>query len=99
MIIETAKETIIGSGGKSTAFTIQGNSKVYKILSNDLYTNKELACVRELITNCIDGQILNGCTDKFIVQAPGRLDPRFVVRDFGPGMRSEEHTSELQSQR
>lgn len=86
MIIETAKETIIGSGGKSTAFTIQGNSKVYKILSNDLYTNKELACVRELITNCIDGQILNGCTDKFIVQAPGRLDPRFVVRDFGPGM-------------
>ena len=43
MIIETAKETIIGSGGKSTAFTIQGNSKVYKILSNDLYTNKAVS--------------------------------------------------------
>lgn len=86
MIITTESETILGNGAKSRGFSIQANKKVFKILSSDLYSNKIRAVVRELITNMIDAHLLNGCTDQFIVSAPGKLDPRFVCRDFGPGM-------------
>ncbi|WRO06334.1 RIIA lysis inhibitor [Escherichia phage JY01] len=86
MIITTEKETILGNGSKSKAFSIAASPKVFKILSSDLYTNKIRAVVRELITNMIDAHALNGNPEKFIIQVPGRLDPRFVCRDFGPGM-------------
>lgn len=86
MIITIEKETILGNGSKSKAFSIAANPKVFKILSSDLYTNKIRAVVRELITNMIDAHALNGNPEKFIIQVPGRLDPRFVCRDFGPGM-------------
>lgn len=86
MIITTEKETILGNGSKSKAFSITAFPKVFKILSSDLYTNKIRAVVRELITNMIDAHALNGNPEKFIIQVPGRLDPRFVCRDFGPGM-------------
>lgn len=86
MIITTEKETILGNGSKSKAFSITASPKVFKILSSDLYTNKIRAVVRELITNMIDAHALNGNLEKFIIQVPGRLDPRFVCRDFGPGM-------------
>ncbi len=86
MIITTEKETILGNGSKSKAFSITASPKVFKILSSDLYTNKIRAVVRELITNMIDAHALNGNPEKFIIQIPGRLDPRFVCRDFGPGM-------------
>lgn len=86
MIITTEKEQILGNGSKSSAFTIQASPKVFKILSSDLYTNKVRAVVRELITNMIDAHHLNGYEGKFKVYCPGRLDPRFVCRDFGPGM-------------
>ncbi|WBF80021.1 rIIA lysis inhibitor [Escherichia phage vB_Eco_F26] len=86
MIITTEKETILGNGSKSKAFSITASPKVFKILSSDLYTNKIRAVVRELITNMIDAHALNGNPEKFIIQVPGRLDSRFVCRDFGPGM-------------
>lgn len=86
MIITIEKETILGNGSKSKAFSITASPKVFKILSSDLYTNKIRAVVRELITNMIDAHALNGNPEKFIIQVPGRLDPRFVCRDFGPGM-------------
>lgn len=86
MIITTEKETILGNGSKSKAFSITASPKVFKILSSDLYTNKIRAVVRELITNMIDAHALNGNPEKFIIQVPGRLDPRFVCQDFGPGM-------------
>ena len=86
MIITTEKETILGNGSKSKAFSIAANPKVFNILSSDLYTNKIRAVVRELITKIIDAHALHGNPEKFIIQVPGRLDPRFVCRDFGPGM-------------
>ncbi|VUF54595.1 Phage rIIA lysis inhibitor, partial [Escherichia phage T4_ev151] len=86
MIITAEKETILGNGSKSKAFSITASPKVFKILSSDLYTNKIRAVVRELITNMIDAHALNGNPEKFIIQVPRRLDPRFVCRDFGPGM-------------
>ena len=36
MIITTEKETILGNGAKSKAFSIAANPKVFKILSSEM---------------------------------------------------------------
>lgn len=80
-------EAIIGSDdSKSNKFKIMTSPKAYKILSNSLYKNKIRAVARELLTNVTDAHKLNGTKERFIVKAPTKLDPRFIVRDFGPGL-------------
>lgn len=80
-------EVVLGSAGKKTKFTIQASPKAFMILSDKLYKNKIRAVVRELITNWLDAHILNGNQDvPCEIKCPNRLDPRFIIRDFGPGM-------------
>ncbi|QHB49349.1 rIIA protector from prophage-induced early lysis [Klebsiella phage PhiKpNIH-6] len=86
MKLVTDDEIVMGSGGKSTDFTIKASAKAFRVLSSNLYKNKIRAIVRELSTNCIDAHFLNGCTRPFEIKVPSRLDPRFVIRDFGPGL-------------
>lgn len=80
-------EEVLGSAGKKTKFTIQASPKAFMILSDKLYKNKIRAVVRELTTNWIDAHILNGKQDvPCEIKCPNKLDPRFIIRDFGPGM-------------
>ena len=86
MIISQEQEVVFGSANQqATAFGIENNAKAFILLSDKLYTNKPYAIVRELSTNCLDAHKLNGQTRPFEVKVPTRLDPRFVIRDFGPG--------------
>lgn len=88
MKLVTDDEVIIGSANqKSTEFTIKASAKAFKILSSNLYKNKIRAIVRELACNCVDAHILNNNQHTpFDVTAPTRLDPRFIIRDYGPGL-------------
>ena len=87
MIISQEEEIVFGSNNQqSTAFGIENNAKAFILLSDKLYTNKPYAVVRELSTNCLDAHKLNGQTRPFQVKPPTRLDPRLVIRDFGPGL-------------
>ncbi|AIX11972.1 RIIA lysis inhibitor [Citrobacter phage Moon] len=87
MIISQEQEVVFGSANQqATAFGIENNAKAFILLSDKLYTNKPYAIVRELSTNCLDAHKLNGQTRPFEVKVPTRLDPRFVIRDFGPGL-------------
>lgn len=80
-------EEVLGSAGKKTKFTIQASPKAFMILSDKLYKNKIRAVVRELTTNWLDAHILNGKQDvPCEIKCPNKLDPRFIIRDFGPGM-------------
>ncbi|CCI88581.1 RIIA-RIIB membrane-associated [Yersinia phage phiR1-RT] len=90
MIIQTTDEVIMGNTGESKKFSIATSSKAFKILSSGLYKNKIRAIVRELSCNCIDAHKLNGFTGAFEIQPPTQLDPRFVIRDFGPGLSPED---------
>lgn len=86
MIIAGDDEVILGNKGENKKFSITTSAKAFKILSSGLYKNKIRAIVRELSCNCVDAHKLNGFEGAFDIQVPGQLDPRFVIRDYGPGL-------------
>ncbi|ARW57974.1 protector from phage-induced early lysis [Serratia phage X20] len=91
MKLVTDDEVILGSGNQaSKKFSIATSAKAFKILSSNLYKNKIRAIIRELSCNCIDAHFLNGQTKPFTIKAPSQLDPRFVIRDFGPGLSEDD---------
>lgn len=83
-------EVILGNKAESKSFSIASSAKAFKILSSNLYKNKIRAIVRELACNALDAHKLNGATKPFEVKVPNTLDPRFVIRDFGPGMSEDD---------
>lgn len=52
----------------------------------DLYSNRELAVVREYSTNARDSHIESNNTAPIQITLPTVNNPQFVVRDFGVGM-------------
>ena len=63
------------------------NDKLFEIMYGKLYSDKELANVRELSCNAKDAHIDAGTTDTlFEVHLPNTLEPYFGVKDFGTGL-------------
>lgn len=93
MKLNESTEAILGNAGQTSKFKIAASAKAFKILSSGLYKNKIRAIVRELSCNVIDAHILNGSTEPFQIKAPTQLDPRFVIRDFGPGLDEDDITN------
>lgn len=56
----------------------------------DLYSDKELAIIRELSTNAIDSHIMAGVTEPIKVQTPTPLSPYLVIEDKGLGLAVDE---------
>lgn len=90
MQIVQENDVIMGNAGASKAFTISASAKAFKVLSSNIYKNKIRAVVRELVCNAVDAHVLNSQTKPYEIQAPNLLDPRFIVRDFGPGLSHED---------
>ncbi len=73
--------------GESAAFTIQASAKAFRALIDTLYTNKQRAVLRELLTNAYDAHIAAGIPDTPVeVTLPNEMSPTLIVRDFGIGM-------------
>jgi hypothetical protein len=86
--VQETKSTV-----ESNDFTIASTSKAFKILSNNLYSDKITAVIRELSTNALDAHISVGKKDlPFDIE----FSDKFSVRDYGPGM-SEEFIMSLYS--
>jgi len=69
---------------------IEANSTMFELLSSRLYSDKPMAVLRELSTNALDAQIVNGNPDKpFDVHLPTRLEPFLTIRDYGTGMSND----------
>ena len=91
MIIEQQKTEVIGSTAKKTnAFNIQVNDNAFAILSDKLYQDKELAIVREYISNAYDIHVLTGNLVPCEINIPDENNPAFEVRDFGTGLSEED---------
>lgn len=75
-------------------FSIAQTSKMFKILSDSLYSDKVMAVVRELSTNAYDAHIAAGNKNPFKVILPTQANPSFTVRDYGTGL-SQEDMEEL----
>lgn len=95
MKLHQEDQVIYGNTSSATSFKISSSAKAFKILSSNLYKNKIRAIARELICNALDAHRLAQNTDvPFEIKAPTQIDPRFIVRDFGPGL-SEEDITEM----
>ena len=69
-----------------SGFTIAQTSKMFKILSDSLYSDKVMAVIRELSTNAYDSHIAAGNKNPFKVVLPNAANPNFTVRDYGTGL-------------
>ena len=90
MQIVSENDIVFGNTTNSKSFTISASAKAFKVLSSNIYKNKIRAVVRELVCNAVDAHVLNQQTKPYVVKAPNPLDPRFIVRDFGPGLSDED---------
>lgn len=72
---------------QENTFQINASSHAFKILSDSLYKNKELAVLRELSCNALDAHVAAGISDVPIkITLPCELDPILLVEDKGEGM-------------
>jgi hypothetical protein len=75
-------------------FTIAQTSKMFKILSDSLYSDKVMAVIRELSTNAYDAHVAAGNKNPFRTTLPTQANPNFTVRDYGTGL-SQKDMEEL----
>lgn len=75
-------------------FTIAQTSKMFKLLSDSLYSDKIQAVIRELSTNAYDAHIACNNKNPFKVILPTNANPSFTVRDYGTGL-SQQDMEEL----
>ena len=90
MIPNNAKTaTVTGNLGDTDDFEmkISAAATVHLMgLLTDLYSDEELACIREYSTNAWDSHIQAGVTRPIEVSTPTRLSPFLSIKDFGVGM-------------
>ena len=71
-------------GGVQHKMTFDANS-ISHIMSvlTDLYSDPELAVIREYSTNAADSHIAAGAARPIEITTPNAMSPFFKVRDFG----------------
>lgn len=74
---------VIG-GQKAINFTVSDDAELMNVLSKALYTDQQLAVVRETLCNAWDAHIEAGCTDKAIEISLSNEE--LIIRDFGHGI-------------
>lgn len=91
MIIEEKSLNVKSSGIDSKSFGIKMNSKMFKILSANIYSNPIKSILREVGCNAYDGHVAAGKQDLPIqVHLPNSLEPFLEIKDFGTGIDDNE---------
>jgi hypothetical protein len=74
-------------GGEKVQMTFDQNSLAHLMsVLTDLYSDPELAVIREYSTNALDAQKRAGVERPIEVTTPNGLSPFFKVKDYGVGM-------------
>lgn len=78
-------------GGEITRMELDQNALVHlmSVLTN-LYSDTELAVIREYSTNALDSHIFAGQSDPIRVYTPNQFTNEFIVQDFGLGLSKDE---------
>ena len=72
------------------SFKIKASAKAFRILSDNLYSDKITAIIRELSCNAADSHIVANKKDLPLdIHLPNKFEPYFSVRDYGTGMSEE----------
>ena len=85
-IVEEDRKVVSSGVAENQHFKIEASAKAFKILSDNLYSNKIRAIVRELSCNALDSHTEAKTDAPFTVHLPTKLDPTFYVEDFGLGL-------------
>lgn len=72
-----------------SSFNMVASKEAFKILSENLYSNKKLAVIRELSTNANDAHKEANVDRPFLLHVPTRSEMFFDIRDFGNGLSEE----------
>jgi hypothetical protein len=81
-------ETVAVVGGRRKRnFTVKSSAHAFRIMSAALYSQKELAVVRETICNAIDAHVRAGKSDVPIEISLTQTE--FSVKDFGAGIHDD----------
>ena len=68
-----------------------GLAHIFNVLRNQLYSDREMACLREYTCNAVDAHIENKCSMRPIeVKLPTRLDLTLKIRDYGKALTDQE---------
>jgi len=93
MNVITTKQKVISSEGissKDCSFDTEDSGYMASLLRDSIYSNKELAAIRETTTNAMDSHFDSGIQDKPIhVKLPTLEDKTCSIRDFGNGISFE----------
>lgn len=74
-----------------SSFTIKTNALSFSILSSGLYTDPEMAIVRELSCNAYDAHVAAGNErSPFEIHLPNDLEPFLSIKDWGTGLPDED---------
>jgi len=90
--------TNIERGGvqAESSFTIKTNALSFSILSSGLYTDPEMAIVRELSCNAYDAHIAaKNSNTPFEIHLPNELEPFLSIKDYGIGLSDEDIQGEM----
>lgn len=68
------------------SFKIAANAEMFKLLSDNIYSNKIGAVIRETACNAFDAHVDAGLDTPFEVYLPCIENPEFKIRDFGFGL-------------
>lgn len=89
-------KTVLSSFEESREFKFNNSPQLFKILSDNLYSDKIGSIVREISSNCVDAHTLNNKSKiPFEIYVPkynmfDKSKLNIIFRDFGPGLSEEE---------
>lgn len=86
MILDNTASKVDTNLDNSTRLSFKNNPKIFRLFSDNLYSNKIGSIVRELSSNARDSHILAKNKDPFDIHIPTLLDPTFRIKDYGVGM-------------
>jgi hypothetical protein len=84
------REIETSSGLVHQSFKIGDSSKMFALLADKIYSDKPRAVVREICCNALDAHKSIGQSKPFKVSTPTPIEPMFAVRDYGPGLSTED---------
>ena len=91
MILGETNKTETNCNLEGKAFSIKNSPVAFEILSSKLYSDANMAVVRELLCNAYDSHKACGKQDVPIhVQLPSYLNKNFIIRDYGLGLSKED---------
>lgn len=91
-MIPTADHGTVSTSGKmqTNAASIEMTAEMFDLMSSKIYTDKPLAVIREILCNAKDAHKLANKVETIQLHLPNRLEPFLHIRDYGPGLSTED---------